>query len=128
MATGTRPRRSRGAAALGAIELTGTESIARYADTARAEFRDLAMELDLTATDLARRLAVAASGRRPDFAARMAARRAVRRLRKAAEHATAAGDDARRFFRDYEVQFATLIHPERARESWRWSESGTRPR
>ena len=121
MPTLTRRGRSSAAAALTQIELNGTPDIAAYATRGRDELRGIAMEYDLTAAHLERRLARALGG---GAAARWQARRAMRRLRKAASAADTAAALTYGWWKDYLSAFAAEIHPERQHEAWKWPEDG----
>jgi len=110
-------------------ELRGTEDIAWYAASVNAVAQSLALEVSITAHELAQVLARESAGRGgiDRFMAGRQARRATRRLRAAAEDFRDGGHQALRFFGDYMRLYDTLIHPEHQRQHWRWQEGGGRP-
>lgn len=114
--------------ALAKIEPNSTEALFIYAKTANKIAEMLALDFDTTA-----RLIVALIGgngsRRNMFGINMrtSARRATRRLRKAADLVEAASRELARFPRDYEKEFDALVHPDaNGKQGWVFAADGKR--
>lgn len=109
-------------------ELRGTEDVAWYAASVNAIAQTMALEVSITAHELAQVLARESAGRGgiDRFAAGRQARRATRRLRASAEDFRDAGHQALRFFGDYMRVYDQLVHPQRDRRRWQWEEGGQR--
>jgi hypothetical protein len=102
----------------------GTEEIAEYSATGRDICRDLAMEVQLTAHLLEKRLGNLKAGRLIDkWAAKRLARKTVRPLKQMSDLLNGAGDYSLRFWQEYARNYADLINPGRSRDEWKFDET-----
>ena len=131
MPTATRPpvrrsrRRSRDAQMLADIDFhhsrAGTEEVAEYSATGRDICRDLAMEVQVTAHLLEKKLGnLKAGGLMDKWAARRLARKTVRPLKQMSDLLNGAGDYSLRFWQEYAKNYADLINPAKGRDDWKF--------
>jgi hypothetical protein len=104
---------------LAKVEFRTTADVAFYAASIRAIGGQYALEIHVGATELEKRLAEATptAGGMDRFTARRTAKRAVKRLRRAAEDFADAADDSARFWRDFLRIYGDLINPQRRKSS-----------
>jgi hypothetical protein len=120
-------RRSRDAQLLADIDFhrrgAGTEEVAEYSATGRDICRDLAMEVQLTAALLEKKLGnLKAGGLMDRWAAKRLARKTVRPLKQMSDLLNGAGDYSLRFWNEYRKNYADLIAPGRGRDDWKFRE------
>lgn len=104
------------------LELRGSSDVAAYSQTLRNHLRDLATELDLTASELQRTLESSTGTALDRGIARMKARKVARRLRRARDLINGAAVEGARLWQTYMVEYADLISPNGKKAGWKWEQ------
>jgi len=103
------------------MEFRAASDIANYVQAGRDICRTLGVEFEVTAGELAVLLERESSGKLGDrFSSRRAARKVTRRLRRAAAHQQAAGDELIRFWKDFATTYGELLNPKRRAKGFQW--------
>ena len=105
---------------LSEIELRGSADVAEYSTALRDTLRQMAQELDLTASELATVLEHSTGGAVDRAVARHKARRVARRLRRARDLIDAAATEGARLWSDYATEYGDLISPTGKKAGWKW--------
>lgn len=105
---------------LSAIEFTGAGSITEYSKQGRALCRDLGMEFEFAADEVYAVLVASQKGHPALFGVdvRIRARRVAHRLKRASEHARAAGAEVVRFHSQFRLEFADVLNPPKTKKTF----------
>jgi hypothetical protein len=100
------------------IPFTGARSITAYSQAGRGICRDLAMEFDMGADEVYGALVASQKGHPGLFGVdvKIRARRVRNRLRRASEHAKAAGVEVVKFHAQFRQEFADVLNPPKTRK------------
>lgn len=100
---------------LSAIEWTGSRAVTLYAKEGRGLCRELSWEFGMAADELYGALVASQKGHPALLGVdvRWRARRVVRRLNRAADHAAAAGVEVVKLRLQFQKEFADIINPPR---------------
>ena len=107
---------------LSAIEFTGARSVTDYSKTGRDLCREMAWEFEMGADEFYAALVASQKGHPLLFNVdvKWRARRVANRLRRAGDHAAAAGVEVVKFRMQFRQEFADVLNPPKAKPAKRF--------